>query len=76
MWDFIAHLLVNVKSLSEDVHLPTYAHANVKKWVSLLGSQEMGSTLVSFPIIFEAPQSDSSQKNPGINLSMALFTEP
>ena len=33
MWNFIAHLLMHVKSLSEDV--PTYpnAHTKVKKWI-------------------------------------------
>ena len=33
------------------------AHANDKKWISGFSSQEIGSSLVSFEMIFEALQS-------------------
>ena len=49
----LAHLLINVKNLTGDVHLPKRPREKIKSRFTIFSSQENGSSLVSLKMIFE-----------------------
>ena len=67
IWDFLAHLLIHIKSLSRDVHLPKRPRKSQKNGFSMSNSHGIGSSLVSIEMIIEAL--------PSATQILASFTE-